>query len=63
MCLVIQSCPTLCNPMDGSLPGSSVHGDSSGMGSSKIYLSYSNEDTDIENMFVDTAGEGEDGMN
>ena len=21
-----QSCPTLCNPMDGSLPGSSVHG-------------------------------------
>ena len=49
--------------MDGSLPGSSVHGDSSGMGSSTIYLSYSNEDTDIENMFVDTAGEGEDGMN
>ena len=24
--LVIQSCPTLCDPMDGSLPGSSVHG-------------------------------------
>ena len=24
--LVTQSCPTLCNPMDGSLPGSSVHG-------------------------------------
>ena len=23
---VIQSCPTLCNPMDYSLPGSSVHG-------------------------------------
>ena len=23
---VIQSCPTLCNPMDCSLPGSSVHG-------------------------------------
>ena len=22
----LQSCPTLCNPMDGSLPGSSVHG-------------------------------------
>ena len=21
-----QSCPTLCDPMDGSLPGSSVHG-------------------------------------
>ena len=22
----LQSCPTLCNPMDGSSPGSSVHG-------------------------------------
>ena len=22
----LQSCPTLCNPMDCSLPGSSVHG-------------------------------------
>ena len=23
---VAQLCPTLCDPMDGSLPGSSVHG-------------------------------------
>ena len=23
---VTQSCPTLCDPIDGSLPGSSVHG-------------------------------------
>ena len=23
---VAQLCPTLCNPMDGSLPGSAVHG-------------------------------------
>ena len=30
LCLVTQSCPTLCNPMDCSLPGSSVHGDSLG---------------------------------
>ena len=30
LCLVTQSCPTLCNPMDSSLPGSSVHGDSPG---------------------------------
>ena len=30
LCLVSQSCPTLCNPMDCSLPGSSVHGDSPG---------------------------------
>ena len=28
--LVAQSCPTLCNPMDYILPGSSVHGDSPG---------------------------------
>ena len=28
--LVVQSCPTLCDPMDGSPPGSSVHGDSPG---------------------------------
>ena len=26
LCLVAQLCPTLCNPMDCSLPGSSVHG-------------------------------------
>ena len=30
LCLVAQLCPTLCNPMDSSLPGSSVHGDSAG---------------------------------
>ena len=27
LCLVTQSCPTLCSPMDCSPPGSSVHGD------------------------------------
>ena len=30
LCLVAQSCPTLCDPMDYSLPGSSVLGDSPG---------------------------------
>ena len=30
MCLVTQSCPTLCDPIDYSLPGSSLHGDSPG---------------------------------
>ena len=30
LCLVAQWCPTLCNPMDCSLPGSSVQGDSPG---------------------------------
>ena len=28
VCLVAQSCPTLCDPMDYSPPGSSIHGDS-----------------------------------
>ena len=28
--LVAHSCPTLCDPMDGGPPGSSVHGDSPG---------------------------------
>ena len=28
LCWVVQSCPTLCDPMGCSLPGSSVHGDS-----------------------------------
>ena len=30
LCLLAQLCPTLCNPMDHSLPGSFVHGDSPG---------------------------------
>ena len=30
LCLVTQSCPTLCNPVNYSQPGSSVHGDSPG---------------------------------
>ena len=30
MCLVVQLCPTPCDPMDCSPTGSSVHGDSSG---------------------------------
>ena len=32
LCLVTQSCPTLWDPMDCSPPGSSLHGDSPGMG-------------------------------
>ena len=30
LCLLAQSCPTLCNPVDCSPPGSSLHGDSPG---------------------------------
>ena len=40
LCLVAQLCPTLCNTMDCSLPGSSVHRDSlgknTGMGSPSL---------------------------
>ena len=28
LCVIAQLCPTVCNPMDCSPPGSSVHGDS-----------------------------------
>ena len=37
LCLVIQSCPTLCDPMDSSPPGSSVHGDSFGKNTGVAY--------------------------
>ena len=30
VCLIVQSCPMLCNPMDYSPTGFSVHGDYSG---------------------------------
>ena len=30
LCVVTQLCPTLCDPMDCSPPGSSIHGDSLG---------------------------------
>ena len=30
LCIVVQSCPTLCDPMGCNLSGSSVHGDSPG---------------------------------
>ena len=30
LCFAAQSCPTLCNPMDCNMPGSSAHGDSPG---------------------------------
>ena len=33
LCFVAQSCPTLCDPMDCRLPGSSVHGHSPGKNS------------------------------
>ena len=39
MCLVAQSFPTLCNPMDCSPPGSSVHEDSPGKNTGACSLS------------------------
>ena len=40
-CLVAKSCPTLCNPMDYSLPGSSVHGISQARILEWVAVSYS----------------------
>ena len=36
LCFVSQSCPTLCDPMDCSLPGTSVHGGSPGKMTSDV---------------------------
>ena len=38
LCLVAQSCPTLCDRMDCSLPGSSVHGASPGKNTRMVCL-------------------------
>ena len=40
-----QSCPTLCNPMDCSLPGSSVHGYSPGKNTGVGCISFPNNNT------------------
>ena len=37
-CLITKLCPTLCNPMDCSPPGSSVHGISQARGLSAVQL-------------------------
>ena len=37
LCLVAQSCLTLCDPMDCSSPGSSVHGDSQGFSTQEYW--------------------------
>ena len=36
LCLVFQLCPILCDPMDYSQPGSSIHGDSPGKNTSGL---------------------------
>ena len=42
LCLVTQSCPTLCDPMDCKMPDSSVHDDSpeknTGLGWQEVFL-------------------------
>ena len=40
---VVQSCPTLCNPMDCSLPGSSVHGVLQARILERVAISFTNE--------------------
>ena len=43
VCLVTQSCPTLCDPMDCSLPGSSAHVDSPGKNNGVGCMPFSRE--------------------
>ena len=45
---VAQSCPTLCDPMDCSLPGSSVHGIFQAMNWSGLLLASPYVHEDIE---------------
>ena len=40
-CLIAKSCPTLCDPMDCSPPGSSVHGISQARILESVVISYS----------------------
>ena len=40
LCLVIQSCPNLCDPLDYSSPSSFVHGDSPGKNIGVAYLAF-----------------------
>ena len=44
LCSVAQSCPILGDPMDGSLPGSSVHGVLQARRLERVALSFSNID-------------------
>jgi len=63
----LQSCPTLCDPIDGSPPGSSVPGilqarmlEWVAISFSRwTYLQGSNGDADIENRLLDMVEEGE----
>ena len=41
LCSVTQSCPTLCNPTDCSLPGSAIHGDSPGYNTGADAMTFS----------------------
>ena len=49
-----QSCPNLCNPIDSSLPGSSVHGILQARTLEWVAISFSNagEDLQIQNQVV-----------
>ena len=44
---VAQSCPTLCDPMDCSLPGSSVHGISQAIVLEWIAIAFSRESSQL----------------
>ena len=40
----LQSCPTLCDPIDGSQPGSPIPGNSPGKNTEWVAISFSNRD-------------------
>ena len=49
---VAQSCPTLCDPMDCSLPGSSVHGILQARILEWVVISFSNKNTGVGCYFL-----------
>ena len=56
-CSVVQSCPTLCDPMDCSPPGSSVPGIHLARMLAWVVISYSNNEVkDLEKEKRDFAG-------
>ena len=56
----LQSCPTLCDPMDCSLPGFSVHGILQARTLEWVAISFSKRKLSSEELMLLTCGVGED---
>ena len=59
---IVQSCLTLTEPMDCSLPGSLVHEIFQARVLEWGAIVFSKRDTDVKNRPLDSVGEGEGGM-